>query len=568
VNGAYVQEVSSRSAVVAGTFYVDSAADRIYLRLSDSSSPTSKTVEVTSTSGPLLTTNGQSYIYLQSLNFAHCANGPQDTAAVRLAGGNHCQFSTGSVQWAAGAGITINGDFHTVTGSVFNNNGQLGIHATRADDCLVLNSETSYNNTHAGKQFDPGWEAGGNKFSRTNRFVVDGLLAHDNHGSGIWFDVANENGTITNSKSYLNRCGIHYEISYTGLITNNLCYNNRVQGADINSPVGQGIYISSSAGCRVFNNTVWGNGTRGIDISGPLRDDGNNATVYSYATTVRNNICGFNQVENTNAKDFSIGTSTTPNSGLTNTVVPFAPNSSDYNLFYRTDGRNFFSAGGNVYPTLSGYSSATGFDQNSRWGDPAFKSVSSSDFHLTSTSPALNNGIALAEVFEDFDGVTRPQGDGYDIGAYEKASFFFETETLAVTRKSSDVHRTFTNVALSGGAASILDSDAVGDFVIYNVPMVPPGTYNVRIGIKKQDTRGIWQLSVGRADSFDTTKSNVGSPQDEYASDSQYLEVNLGQWAPGSATSDKWFKFTVTGKNSSSSSYTMAFDYILLVPAN
>ncbi len=45
----------------------------------------------------------------------------------------------------------------------------------------------------------------------------------------------------------------------------------------------------------------------------------------------------------------------------------------------------------------------------------------------------------------------------------------------------------------------------------------------------------------------------------------EYDELDLGSWTPAT-TSDKWFWFTVTGKNGSSTGYTVAIDYILLVP--
>jgi hypothetical protein len=54
------------------------------------------------------------------------------------------------------------------------------------------------------------------------------------------------------------------------------------------------------------------------------------------------------------------------------------------------------------------------------WGiDPQFVNGASKDFHLTPTSPLVDSGIVLKEVTTDFAGVPRPQGAGYDIGAYE-----------------------------------------------------------------------------------------------------------------------------------------------------
>jgi hypothetical protein len=50
--------------------------------------------------------------------------------------------------------------------------------------------------------------------------------------------------------------------------------------------------------------------------------------------------------------------------------------------------------------------------------NPLFNSTS--DQHLQSTSPALNAGITLSAVPTDAGGTTRPQGLGWDIGAYER----------------------------------------------------------------------------------------------------------------------------------------------------
>jgi chitodextrinase len=44
------------------------------------------------------------------------------------------------------------------------------------------------------------------------------------------------------------------------------------------------------------------------------------------------------------------------------------------------------------------------------------------DFHLQASSPAIDEGLALAEVPTDKDGVPRPQGQGYDLGTYEYES--------------------------------------------------------------------------------------------------------------------------------------------------
>jgi hypothetical protein len=41
------------------------------------------------------------------------------------------------------------------------------------------------------------------------------------------------------------------------------------------------------------------------------------------------------------------------------------------------------------------------------------------DYHLKSTSPAINQGIPAYAPSTDFDGVARPRGGAFDLGAYE-----------------------------------------------------------------------------------------------------------------------------------------------------
>lgn len=75
------------------------------------------------------------------------------------------------------------------------------------------------------------------------------------------------------------------------------------------------------------------------------------------------------------------------------------------NLMYRNDRMELQSSG-------------TYSHENDLWGvDPLF--VSDTDFHLSAGSPAIDAGLDVP-VETDFDGNPRPQGAGYDIGAYER----------------------------------------------------------------------------------------------------------------------------------------------------
>ncbi len=82
----------------------------------------------------------------------------------------------------------------------------------------------------------------------------------------------------------------------------------------------------------------------------------------------------------------------------------------DYNIAWNSDGS---------LPTLLPAAQA----HEMRGEDPKFVSYtgnhSQNDYHLLSNSPAINSGLSFDDLLYDFDSIGRPQGTGYDIGAFE-----------------------------------------------------------------------------------------------------------------------------------------------------
>ncbi len=63
---------------------------------------------------------------------------------------------------------------------------------------------------------------------------------------------------------------------------------------------------------------------------------------------------------------------------------------------------------------------ALGFDVHGKNSDPKFGSIANKDFSLQQTSPAVDAGMTAGNPYNvDIMGVSRPQGQGYDMGAYE-----------------------------------------------------------------------------------------------------------------------------------------------------
>jgi len=97
---------------------------------------------------------------------------------------------------------------------------------------------------------------------------------------------------------------------------------------------------------------------------------------------------------------------------------------SDYNIFYPTSGSLFWfwtnSVGGSKTFTEWQVLSHAGctFDPHSWAGNPLFVDAANGNFHLLSSSPAIDRGADVG-IVQDRDGTLVPQGVGPDIGPYE-----------------------------------------------------------------------------------------------------------------------------------------------------
>jgi hypothetical protein len=172
------------------------------------------------------------------------------------------------------------------------------------------------------------------------------------------------------------------------------------------------------------------------------------------------------------------------------TTYGFSPTSCtiDHNLIYGTS-TVINGSGCNVSNTI--------------FADPKLVNATTTpyDFSLQAGSPAIDAGATLAGVTTDFNGVSRPQGLGYDIGAYEYVSSSSATPpppappvisnvaASAITTSSATITWTTDQPADSQveyglstayGSASPLDTTLVASHTVVLGNLAPGTTYHYR----------------------------------------------------------------------------------------
>ncbi|MDB6095198.1 MAG: hypothetical protein JWM32_2760 [Verrucomicrobia bacterium] len=132
----------------------------------------------------------------------------------------------------------------------------------------------------------------------------------------------------------------------------------------------------------------------------------------------------------------------------------------------------------------------------------------------------------------------------------------YEIENLPVNVASSgDTHTIFTDSTASGGKYDRFNANAATDYIEYKTNVPVPGTYAVKVLIRKGNDRGIYQLAIDGV--------NQGSSFDAYAATAAYVEVDCGTVVFTTAGT-KMFRFTCLGKNASSGAYKLYGDSIAL----
>ncbi len=138
-----------------------------------------------------------------------------------------------------------------------------------------------------------------------------------------------------------------------------------------------------------------------------------------------------------------------------------------------------------------------------------------------------------------------------------------EAESLTVAASNAGTVSTFADAKLSGGNGSTIAATGTTSYVTYSVNVPEARTYDIKVRVKNTSANGIFQCAI--APTTGGTYINHGAAIDEYSSAASYSMVDIGQVTFGTSGT-KAFRFSVTGKNASSSGYALSFDYLFLVP--
>ncbi|MBE0572774.1 MAG: right-handed parallel beta-helix repeat-containing protein [Ignavibacteriaceae bacterium] len=284
-------------------------------------------------------------------------------------------------------------DFITIKNNYCHNNYRWGIFTGFTDDILIENNSCSFSEDEHGIYVS----------NSSDRPIIRNNHSFNNNGCGIHMNgdismggdgiISNAvvEGNIIHDNGYGGGSAINMDGVQNSEIFNNLVYNNHATGIAMYQIDGG----DASKNNKVYNNTIIqpSDGRWNILVT----DGSTGNTLYNNILISHHSFRGSISIDAASITGFT----------------------SDYNILVN----RLSNDDGNSNMTLSQWQSL-GYDLHSMIADPEnqiFVDHTNSNFHLLQNAQAVDAGtnLVLPTVSEDLDYVSRPQGTGFDIGAYE-----------------------------------------------------------------------------------------------------------------------------------------------------
>lgn len=413
--GTYPERVIPQNSGSTGNYitYAAYASDTVTI---DGSS-----VTLPSDWGGLFDVSNKSYITISGLRIENA--GPNDNNVGILAdNASYITIEKNYIYDTVSSGIGVwNSDNITIDGNEVElacNDGE--------QECITVavtdSFEVKNNHVHHGGPGNYGGEGIDIKDGSSNGKVYNNLVDNLPNTVGIYVDAWDKHTyNIDVFQNIVHDCGSDgFDVASEagGLlenvrIYNNIAYNNKYSGITI-ANWGEPVPEHPLKDIQVINNTFYNNGQGnwggGINIENP---DAQNVVI-------RNNIC---------SQNLSFQIVAEPNVPTKNLTV-------DHNL-------------------IDGYRGYDGEMYGSDYVEdfPRFVDPFEADFHLQSTSPAIDKGSSVDAPSDDYDGTPRPQMTGHDIGAYEYVPGGITTTTTASGTTTSTLAPSTTTTTTEEGCS-------------------------------------------------------------------------------------------------------------------
>ena len=282
--------------------------------------------------------------------------------------------------------------------------------------------------------------------------VLNNTVTGIDYGFGILTDGANNvllrGNTVSGTGNHGNADyghGIYLSGTTTGaVVEDNVLHDNAYIGLHINGDPSTTGGSGLVSGALIARNLIYSNGQNGINADGIQSSTIENNVIYGYdgfgialyqidaSGPSSNNVIVNNTIVSTNSGagaavrilDGGTGNALLNNVLLGGSGIAYRISSdslsgltSDYNV----TGGTYQSEDTSATQSLASWQTQTGQDAHSFTASASalFADAAGNDYHLSATSPAIGAASATDAPATDLDGNARPQGNRYDIGAYQ-----------------------------------------------------------------------------------------------------------------------------------------------------
>ena len=252
VDGERQLQVASKDEVVAGTFYVDTADDELWL----GTDPTGHSVTASAQTRALRVRSAG--MVIRGIGIRRYAPSVPHMGAVTIEAPD-VTLQQVVITDNATTGIHILSSGVKLIGVDLERNGMVGLTATGADHLQLIKVTARNNNL---ERFNQSPAAGGAKIGRSHNVLVRDCIFADNLANGLWFDESVVGIKLMDSWILDNTGhGVSIEISGRAIVMGNVIARNRENGLKIND----------AEDVKIWNNTLVDN-NRSINVVQDDRD--------------------------------------------------------------------------------------------------------------------------------------------------------------------------------------------------------------------------------------------------------------------------------------------------------